>query len=153
MELFQCFFSSLCFLSGQLPNRLHCLKLISMIATEKQFHVPLVGWADGSNGAFSSIRVDVLGVLMVVLNCLTVCDQGTNLSIQSLNDYVALLTLYLFCAILAILMMKWPRSERSPKVVRWRWALVSPCICAIVIFKSCGIGDLFDAHKTVFGRL
>lgn len=92
---FQCLLSRISFSMGvqcQLLDHLDSLKLVGVVATEEQLHVSLIGRADGPDGAFAFRIVSrkVFAVFVKVGDHVAVQDKCAYLSIQMINDDVAL---------------------------------------------------------------
>lgn len=92
---FQCFLSCISLCVGvqcQLLDHLDSLKLVGVVTAEKQLHVPLIGRADGPDGAFTLCVVSrkVLAVFVKVGDHIAIEDKRTYLSIQMIDDDVAL---------------------------------------------------------------
>ena len=76
----------------QLLDHLDSLELVSVVTAEEQLHISLIGRADGPNGAFAIHIVSrkVLAVFVKVGDHVAVQDECAHLSIQMINDDVAL---------------------------------------------------------------
>ena len=59
-----------------------------MVTWEKQLHISLVSWTDAADRAF--LFLDFLAILVEINDGVTVDDESTNLSIQMIDDDVAL---------------------------------------------------------------